>query len=225
MISGSVALQFFERTVWPESDLDIFVQEGQSELLSGLLVNQEGYALVETKYFDLYDTLQVDEVQRYERSSPSGNVTEVQLILLPQSPVAHIISNFWATGLINFISHNKAFALFPRQTFIQKRGFLLRDLDEQVGELLRKYEKRGWTFEDLQESYADSAGNHTIEGDRWVGDKKCWTIELQDPLVTMEGAKVELAIECFNFCLAVQTKQAIGARSGHKMHGVRARTT
>lgn len=35
LISGSIALQFFERVIWRESDLDIYVQEGpQAEAMA-----------------------------------------------------------------------------------------------------------------------------------------------------------------------------------------------
>lgn len=46
LISGSFALQFFERILWEGSDLDIFVESGQRALeLEKHLVNIEGYRL------------------------------------------------------------------------------------------------------------------------------------------------------------------------------------
>jgi hypothetical protein len=44
VISGSFALQFFERVSWKESDLDLFVQKpSEAKALKEHLVRTEGY--------------------------------------------------------------------------------------------------------------------------------------------------------------------------------------
>jgi hypothetical protein len=44
VISGSFALQFFERVIWKESDLDLFVQKpSEAKALKEHLVRTEGY--------------------------------------------------------------------------------------------------------------------------------------------------------------------------------------
>lgn len=46
LISGSFAIQFFERVMWKESDLDIFIGQGPgAEALEDYLCKQEGYSL------------------------------------------------------------------------------------------------------------------------------------------------------------------------------------
>ena len=46
LISGSFAIQFFERVVWEESDLDIFVEEGlDASNFEQYLCEKEGYHL------------------------------------------------------------------------------------------------------------------------------------------------------------------------------------
>ena len=49
LISGSFAIQFFERKFWPDSDLDMYVKEGEeSDALRRYLVMSEGYKLEES---------------------------------------------------------------------------------------------------------------------------------------------------------------------------------
>lgn len=51
LISGSFALQFFEREYWEGSDLDIYVEEGKGGLgLGRYLVYVEGYDLVKKSF-------------------------------------------------------------------------------------------------------------------------------------------------------------------------------
>jgi hypothetical protein len=50
LISGSFALQFFERIIWRDSDLDVYVEDRKSpDALGDYLVGHEGYALQSTK--------------------------------------------------------------------------------------------------------------------------------------------------------------------------------
>lgn len=47
LISGSFALQFFERVTWPESDLDIMIRDGDGlEEMDRYLTESEGYTMV-----------------------------------------------------------------------------------------------------------------------------------------------------------------------------------
>lgn len=43
IVSGSFALQFFDRVVWPESDLDIFILDSRQEGFMAYLCESEGY--------------------------------------------------------------------------------------------------------------------------------------------------------------------------------------
>lgn len=44
LVSGSVALQLFERVLWKESDLDIFIERGDdAEAFAKYLTKEEGY--------------------------------------------------------------------------------------------------------------------------------------------------------------------------------------
>jgi hypothetical protein len=73
LISGSFALQFFDRVVWSESDLDIYVQHSrltaqseESDALAQYLVSVEGYALdrmQDVTQISYHDKLDIDKVR------------------------------------------------------------------------------------------------------------------------------------------------------------------
>jgi len=66
LISGSFALQFLERVVWPESDLDIFVEDGPGSLsLCDYLSNEEGYSRGKDKGRIGYIDIDLKMVRRY----------------------------------------------------------------------------------------------------------------------------------------------------------------
>lgn len=55
LVSGSVALQFFERVVWKESDIDIFIEQGENaEAFGNYLIEQEGYKFIKATENDEY---------------------------------------------------------------------------------------------------------------------------------------------------------------------------
>lgn len=63
LVSGSVALQYFERVVWKESDLDIYVQTGlNAEAMAEYLVTAEGHSGTETRNAHEYMKPQTIEV-------------------------------------------------------------------------------------------------------------------------------------------------------------------
>jgi hypothetical protein len=92
LISGSFAIQFFDGVVWHESDLDIFVEQGEgaSELRRYLLKN-EGYEFISAKDIEEYamgDLVKVIdsphtelswltwlEIRRKHINAPSGTVS------------------------------------------------------------------------------------------------------------------------------------------------------
>lgn len=54
LVSGSLALQFFERTTWSESDLDVYVNVSRSNDFRQYLCEHEGYHPMEEKPLDDY---------------------------------------------------------------------------------------------------------------------------------------------------------------------------
>ena len=67
LISGSFAVQFFERVTWTASDLDIFIQEGnRANAFKEHLIKIEGYALVKSQHREPYGMSSLVEVSGLE---------------------------------------------------------------------------------------------------------------------------------------------------------------
>ena len=63
LISGSFAVQFFERVTWLSADLDMFVMQGhQFELLKKYIMEAEGYQFLRSKVPTEYGTFDLIEV-------------------------------------------------------------------------------------------------------------------------------------------------------------------
>ena len=57
LVSGSLALQFFKRTTWLESDLDVYVNFSRSNEFRQYLCEHEGYILTQEKVLDDYKSI------------------------------------------------------------------------------------------------------------------------------------------------------------------------
>lgn len=181
LISGSFALQFFERVFWDESDLDIFVQDGRGSGELGLyLAEEEGYVLDSTKGRDRRDYIQPDIVEIWtllKRDPATGKELEVQLILTLGPPVQAILRGFYATIVVNFLSWSKAYAIYPIPTFFDHKGYMLRDQAEFKENLASKYRSRGWSYEEV-EWPKDNPADYLVKSPRRVGDRYTWQINL-----------------------------------------------
>ncbi|RYP70459.1 hypothetical protein DL769_004948 [Monosporascus sp. CRB-8-3] len=195
LISGSFALQFFERVVWPESDLDIMIPEGHGlEEMAGFLIDKEGYRLdseTETTVkvaADHYPSLDVTKCQTYlsEATGTGSNQAserKVQLVVTSGPPVQAILRGYYTTAVINFISWNKAYSVFPRATFLLHETVPLKSVRDSYGPRYVKLSKRGWRLrtEAVYSSGADNEqplGYLRRDGDRRIGDRDTWMIRL-----------------------------------------------
>ena len=90
-----------------------------------------------------------------------------------------ILSNFYMTAVVNVLSWDCAWSIFPDVTFIKRKTYQLKPLNEYYGHLLAKYNRRGWICLQVPR---DDDGKWTKSlqtyGSRRVGDSKSWKIEL-----------------------------------------------
>ncbi|TFK57821.1 hypothetical protein BDN72DRAFT_743052, partial [Pluteus cervinus] len=122
LISGSTALQLFERVDYPNSDLDIYVQEDRCSALLQWLDNRYLLKSIFTRY---PDTIQhqgraFSKVYTFERNF-NGKNSIVQLIVTCNSPLEAILE-FSLTCVMNFITHEHAYSLFPYLTFVRREA-------------------------------------------------------------------------------------------------------
>ncbi|GAP87797.1 hypothetical protein SAMD00023353_2801380 [Rosellinia necatrix] len=172
LISGSFALQFFANKFWPESDLDINLHGSErAERLGEYLVRAEGYEMVAApvRFYDDSDIRTLDDIRmRSDRRRDICNVItyvrpthddddgddgngssttgqcKVQLITTKHHPVQAILSGYYTTCIVNFITWNKAYCIFPRATLLFNETVpLTRQADCNV-KLHKKYSLRGW---------------------------------------------------------------------------------
>ncbi|TGO46064.1 hypothetical protein BCON_0347g00110 [Botryotinia convoluta] len=166
LISGSFALQFFERRFWQDSDLDIYVngsdESGSLNRLGEYLVNNEGYKLQAAKEDEGNDLhayaghlSDILEVKTYLKI----NLTEekplqIQLIFTTDTPWEAIVIGFNHTVVMNVISWNLAYSFFPRSNFIDRITYELKGTGNpysipngNLEDTIEKYKRRGWRWE------------------------------------------------------------------------------
>ncbi|KAL8678988.1 MAG: hypothetical protein Q9186_004709 [Xanthomendoza sp. 1 TL-2023] len=180
LISGSLAIQFFERCYWPSSDLDIFVKDGDdSKSLGQYLVSSEGYRLKEIKGPPTIDYVmsKVVTIRKYTRLALHAPDTEIHVISTTDIPVQAILGGFYTTLVVNIISWNRAYSIFALTTFVQYRGYLLKETKENdyFVPLVTKYTRRGWDIRGIL-ARQDHRINHPIQQHRRLADKYTWRI-------------------------------------------------
>jgi len=81
---------------------------------------------------------------------------------------------------MNLITHDKAYSIFPRATFENRRSLMFVKDDDSTVKAREKYEERGWTFVKRFEIEQHDLFSGFGKGIRRLGDSKCWSISL-DP--------------------------------------------
>ncbi|RAL60990.1 hypothetical protein DID88_010086 [Monilinia fructigena] len=198
LISGSFALQFFERRFWHDSDLDIYV-DGSNELRSPdpigeYLVEREGYKLRSTKTEEDSDSIvhgyanrieHISQIKTYHRRCSGKKMpNQIQIIYTMNTPLQAIVAGFHHTLVMNFISWDFAYSLFPDLNFIKKTAYEINgdNINAESGDdhdPQTKYTRRGWNFEKAAVR-GDTKNLHSLQlgGRRRIGDSYTWSIAL-----------------------------------------------
>ncbi|KAI0424038.1 hypothetical protein F5Y09DRAFT_348133 [Xylaria sp. FL1042] len=199
LISGSFALQFFANKFWPESDLDINLRDGEGvESLGRYLVEVEGYELsrnqdLEHRDYELARLKDLNRIITYTKSSDSGTsfappeIRKVQLVATKNHPVKAILGTYYTSCIMNFISWNKAFCIFPRATLLFGETVALTRWNDYDVELHKKYSRRGWRQRSRPVTLAEGAKKYAprdvfplggLGRDRRIGGSDTWTMNL-----------------------------------------------
>ncbi|KAH7356850.1 hypothetical protein BKA65DRAFT_495597 [Rhexocercosporidium sp. MPI-PUGE-AT-0058] len=173
LISGSFVIQFFDDTFWKESDLDIYVERESAAAFGTYLCQNEGYRFDRhSTEVNEYDFLGFSQVDTYLRGDMlQGDETKIQVISTSTVPVRCILGCFSSTAVINFMSWNTAYSLFPAMTFLEPRTQCrvswIPDNEDCIQSQIEKYSTRGWTDVTM-----------LFEGSRRVGDRHSWKVAL-----------------------------------------------
>ncbi|KAI0684234.1 hypothetical protein C8T65DRAFT_593923 [Cerioporus squamosus] len=201
VISGSFALSFFERSELPPSGgLDIVLHMRHRREVGRWLL-QAGYHFVPDSHqhpdfeVTVFNPISlapgglvaldgIASVLTFEKVSSRPPVkTTVKLIVAESAPMEVILSSH-STCVMNVISYEAAYCLFPYAT-LEKRITLLSSSTKGVyrkrGEELLKYASRG--FDIILAAPANSAGfdaprSAFAPGWRWLDDNLSWVVRL-----------------------------------------------
>ncbi|MCJ1371710.1 hypothetical protein MMC20_002929 [Loxospora ochrophaea] len=201
LLSGSVALQFFERTTWPECEMKVFVEKGAKTEAFHTYLREEGYSLITTREDGVglrKDPLVVLvnlsthsndrrthivtaslKIETYVRLNKSQSMqSEIQIWSATSPALTTILASQVTTTLANLIAWNKAYSLFPLSTFVHRRTHLLgsSDHDVKVGNVLSECSQRGWLTQ--PDSWEERKVSHPIQSTRQVKDRYTWAIPL-----------------------------------------------
>lgn len=95
---------------------------------------------------------------------------------------AKLVSDFFVACVMNVISFEKAYSLYPKATFEERSSLVCATSDGPRQEpAMKKYEQRGWKMvvcgqdEEIQSHFHC---DEELEKYRWMGDAHCWTIHL-----------------------------------------------
>jgi hypothetical protein len=228
LISGSFALQFFDRSLYPDSDLDVYVDYRYSREVGFWLVEAEGYEFRPAKgkkhatfgealrqlhsnqppspestglterigdnpYFmrgvgAVFNFIKKshDESQELKVQVITASTTPLEIILQfhsskPPSLSPHYRGSLWRSiaVVMNIISYEKAYSLYPRATFEERRSLICATLGPHQEPARQKYIVRGWTMlysvTQAEQNYESSAFR---TGLRRIGDRFSWIIPL-----------------------------------------------
>ncbi|KDQ51107.1 hypothetical protein JAAARDRAFT_199331 [Jaapia argillacea MUCL 33604] len=176
LISGPSALQFLDRTFYPESDLDLYTPNKHGYEV-GLWLKQDGYVFVPNSFQDedfdmsfggvmganfvgeVTDDLDLNHLQQYgikgvngiycfEKASQDGTEPplRVQIITASTTPLECIL-NFHSTVVMNAIAYDAAYSFYPISTFEEHRALTVGEVTERQAIALAKYTIRGWRIQ------------------------------------------------------------------------------
>ncbi len=105
----------------------------------------------------------------------------IELWVTDSLPMRAIFDLMPTTVVTDIMSWNKAYSLFPLSTHIQRKGYLLKELEDYITSA--EYTQQGWKLEELMWP-EEKRLNHPIRHTRRVGDRFTWTIPLNTEGVT-----------------------------------------
>ncbi|PQE03782.1 hypothetical protein CJF30_00006482 [Rutstroemia sp. NJR-2017a BBW] len=181
LMSGVFALQFFKRETWDDT-VQFFKRAivspfRKSDPIDEYLMGREGYELQSAKAWsgDLTDlfaglTAPISEIKKYHRrSSTKAEAVHVRIIYTIGTPLKAIFRIFRGSFVVNIISWNFAYSLFPALNYIKRTAHGSKGGRNANSEVT-------WTW---QEAAAQGGIKHLHSLQfRRIGDSYTWSIAL-----------------------------------------------
>ncbi|KAI0323629.1 hypothetical protein GY45DRAFT_1264285, partial [Cubamyces sp. BRFM 1775] len=194
LVSGSVALQFFDRTRYETSDLDIYVYLPFRREVGRWLLSQ-GFEFTPSRHqeesFEAavlprrqskgfhYAMPGVAAIYTFHRHTLRASI-KVQIIVAIRMPM-EVILGFHSTCVMNAISYEKAYCLYPRATLEDRCSLLSwssQGRAKRRAEGIQKYSARGFRMLTLPDWDVHTPNRSFPSITRWFGDCHAWTISL-----------------------------------------------
>ncbi|KAJ3764368.1 hypothetical protein EV360DRAFT_31619 [Lentinula raphanica] len=209
IISGSVALQFFKRTTYEDSDLDTYCLVSKC-LEMGEWYEHIGYMFKpavtqEATYKEDYErVIKSEGASRRNMGTNEGDdirgatqyrsidIAEVwnfersdgrriQLVATRILPEATVLG-FHSTCVMNIITHRAAYSLFPRTTFKRKTTILVNArgrLLQRYERAVQKYRHRGFVVKTRTPHEWIVEDEFGFAVPRWIGDRSTWVHKIE----------------------------------------------
>ncbi|KAF2817832.1 uncharacterized protein BDZ99DRAFT_514047 [Mytilinidion resinicola] len=151
VISGQFALKFLDRHVVGDR-LDVFVHgrmEGMANVeFMAWAIEREGYAVTRSYSHDEERSKGTVEDKQYKTDvyqRPGSNSPSIYLQHTRETPIVNLLSTGCqgTIALSNFITPNKVYAPFAKETFYEHRAYLHGPLKDDFGEYLKAVAKTG----------------------------------------------------------------------------------
>ncbi|KAM5534260.1 hypothetical protein V8D89_012085 [Ganoderma adspersum] len=133
VISGSFALQFMDGSYYPNSNLDLYILPNNTLLILGAYLLHQGYIYTPQEW-QLEDFLEdaqhilatLDVIPDIEdNKKPNYRSKCIRTVVVPRvSPLSCILA-FHLTCVMNIITYNAAFSLYPYATFNRRKSLAL----------------------------------------------------------------------------------------------------
>ncbi|KAF3309014.1 hypothetical protein TWF173_011524 [Orbilia oligospora] len=143
-------------------------------------------------YLARYEMKTLEGVFLFQKGKAEDqSLRQVQLIVTHGPPMYAILSDFYATHLFNVYDYKGAYSIFPRGTFVERRGYKTQAMTAKVVRCCGKYAQRGYDILDYAEWDEKSTGegrfgdvvlevkdDREIRRSRRVGDRFSWCLNL-----------------------------------------------
>ncbi|EJD49284.1 hypothetical protein AURDEDRAFT_161781 [Auricularia subglabra TFB-10046 SS5] len=197
VISGSFAVKYFKEAddkykpiVDETSDMDLFVEwtsvrelawflDSEGFSLDACFENNHNVSLSRPHDLSIPDD-SFERVLRYGRGPK-----HIDVVCTSATPV-YCIFRFHCTPVMNFITWNKAYCMYPFDSLIRSRGLILRENNDRTRLALDKYRRRGFKLVPWWEGDWDWLSAAFRARHRWVGDAHCWTVALDTTGITTQ---------------------------------------
>ncbi|THU97434.1 hypothetical protein K435DRAFT_889097, partial [Dendrothele bispora CBS 962.96] len=161
LISGSAAVQFFDNTVYPGSDLDLYVEIGKVESVAEFLLEKDyrfepgerqpkdwkqGFLWCESAFRYYHSLGRIHNGGHRGVFNFGKEGKRVQVVACCQTPLK-VILNFHSTCVMNVISHSYAYSFYPHETFEERVSVCVRlEANGRFSDACNKYARRGWSI-------------------------------------------------------------------------------